>query len=178
MSQGWTDAFSALSDEMWSLIKILQATLNDDDARWLAFGLPMPATPSTPGQPVDVAAHTDGTGAIIVQCAAVALATRYRCRMLIVGVETDYRLAASGTEPLLSIAGVLPGQTVQLIVQAVNGSLQGVASVPIQFTVPLASAKGEEAKSAAATERAAVKVHTNGNGHGHSNGRSLHARTA
>ena len=182
LGQGWTDAFTALSDEMWSLIKILQATLNDDDARWLAFGLPMPATPTTPGQPVKVTAHTDGTGAIIVGCDAVALATRYRCRMLIVGVETDYRLVASGPQPLLSIAGVVAGQTVQLIVQAVNGSLQGVASEPIQFAVPLAGAQGEAAKAAATAERGVVKSPAHGNGHsngnGNGNGRTLPARMA
>ena len=55
----------------------------------------------------------------------MALAGRYRWRMLIVGVQTDYQLAASTTEPMASIGGVAAGQTVQIIVQAVNGSLQG-----------------------------------------------------
>ena len=180
LGQAWTDAFKVLADEMWSLIKILQASLNDDDPRWLAFGLPMPATPATPGQPVKVTAQQDMQGNILVQCDAVPLATRYRCRMLIVGVETDYRLVASGTEPMLSIGGVLPGQMVQLIVQAVNNSLQGVASAPIQFTVPAGSARAAEVKPAAAPERPAVKSQANGHGNGHSNGhgRALHAREA
>ena len=96
LSQGWTEAFQALTDELWSLIKILPETLEDDDPRGLAFGLPMPGTPRTPGAPTEVAAQLDAAGAILVHCAPVALATRYRCRLRLVGVETDYRLGASG----------------------------------------------------------------------------------
>jgi hypothetical protein len=66
-------------------------------------------------------------------------ATRYRWRMLIVGVETDYRLVARSTEPIGIIVGVTPGQRAQIIVQAANQNLQGVPSDPIIFTVPLHS---------------------------------------
>ena len=70
-------------------------------------------------------AHTDDTGAVVVQCDAVPLATRYRWRMLIVGVQTEYQLAASTTEPLASIGDVAAGQTVQIIVQAVKWGSAG-----------------------------------------------------
>ena len=49
LGQTWTDAYAALTNQMWLLIRILQALLNADDPHWLAFGLPMPATPSSPG---------------------------------------------------------------------------------------------------------------------------------
>ncbi len=75
----------------------------------------------------------------MVQCDAVPLATRYRWRMLIVGVQPDYRLAASSKEPMASITDVLPGQTVKILVQAVNENLQGVASDPVLFTLPVAT---------------------------------------
>ncbi len=189
LSQAWTDAFKSLTDEMWSLIKILQATLNDDDPRWLAFGLPMPASPSTPGQPVNVSAQQDVQGNILVQCDPVALATRYRCRMMILGVDTDYQLAASATDPIMTIRGVEPGQRVQLIMQAVNGSLQGVASDPIQFAVLIAGARSAGARAsvqdgehAAATESPAARSHANGNGNGNGigsgngKGGGIHAR--
>lgn len=166
-----SDAYTALTDVMWSLIKILQASLDDNDPRWLDFGLPMPSTPATPGKPVNLSAHLDGTGAIIAQCDAVALATRYRFRMLRVGIDPDYSLAASSPAPLGSIGGVLPGQSAQIIVQAVNGSLQGVASEPIVFTVPLPVA-GREGKTAApAAAGAGAGVSSNGNGNGNGNGR-------
>ena len=191
LNQAWTDAFEALSNEMWLLIRILQAILGDDDPHWLAFGLPMPSTPQTPGQPVNVSAQVDEQGNILVQCDAVPLATRYRCRMIIVDVDKDYRLVASGTEPMLSISGVEPGRLVQLIVQAVNGSLQGVASEPIRFRVPPVGAKGagneegatpksarDETHHVALAEVLPVKRGGNGNGNGNGNGGALHARTS
>ncbi|MGI9115642.1 MAG: hypothetical protein ACR2FX_11555 [Chthoniobacterales bacterium] len=58
--------------------------------------------------------------------------------MLRVGVETEYQLVASGIEPMLSIGGVLTGQTVKIVVQAVNGQVQGVPSAPVEITVALA----------------------------------------
>lgn len=105
---------------MRALIKILGATLARDDPRWLAFGLQMPPTNTTPGKPLNLTATTDDFGAIVVQCDGTALAMRYRWRMLLVGVESDYRLVARSTAPLASIPGVMPGQVVEIIAQAVN----------------------------------------------------------
>jgi hypothetical protein len=181
LDASWTSAYTALTDVMWSLIKILQATLDDDDARWLDFGLQMPSMPSTPGKPQNVSAHLDQTGAIIVQCDSVSLATRYRFRMLRVGIDTNYSLAASSPAPMGSISDVLPGQTAQIIVQAVNGSLQGVASEPIVFTVPVArnATEPKRAEAPAATV-AASNGHSNGhatNGNGQ-NGHAAHSRSS
>lgn len=97
----------------------------------------MPATNTTPGKPVNLTATTDELGAIVVQCNPTPLAMRYRWRMLLVGVETDYRLVARSADPIGNIPGVMPGQKVQIIVQAVNDGLQGMASDPLVFTVPL-----------------------------------------
>ena len=178
LGQAWTDAFNALTNEMWLLIKILQAILGADDPHWLAFGLPMPASPQTPGQPVNVTAQMDDSGNILVQCDAVPLATRYRCRMIIVDVDKDYRLAASGLEPMLSISGVDAGRLVQLIVQAVNGPMQGVASEPLLFRVPVAVAKAAGGAMADETLHVALAevlpVKRNGNGNG--NGAAVYAR--
>ena len=127
-----------LEDAMWSLIRLLDATIADNDPRWLSFGLNMPSADTTPGQPLNVTAHADDTGAMVVQCDAVPLATRYRWRMLVVDVDKDYALAASTTEPMANISGVEPGKLVKLIVQAVNGKQQGVASEPLLFRIPQA----------------------------------------
>jgi hypothetical protein len=168
----WTTAYDALTALMRALLKNLEGLLAKDDPRWLIFGLQMPATISTPGQPQNLSAHLDGTGAIIVQCDPVALATRYRWRMLRVGIDADYSLAASSKEPIGSITGVLPGQTARIIAQAINGSLQGVASDPILFTVPLTS-------SAAATvvSHSALSSNGNGNGNGHHHAPAAEVKT-
>ncbi|MBV9008752.1 MAG: hypothetical protein JO354_06225 [Verrucomicrobia bacterium] len=132
-----TAASDALISGMRTVIKVVGELLGADDPRWLAFGLNMPAADTTPSQAVNVSASLDPSGAIVVQCDAVALATRYRWRMQRVGIDVDYMLAARSLEPLAFIKGVLPGQTANIIVQAVNGQAQGVASDPIQFTMLL-----------------------------------------
>lgn len=182
ISATWQTAYNTLVKGMRALLDNLRNVLVADDPRWLAFGLQMPATPTTPGQPVNVTAHMDDTGAIVVQCDAVPLATRYRWRTLLVGLQQDYALAASTTGPIGAIEGVPPGQTAQIIVQAVNGSLQGVASEPIQFSMPLTVIKGAETKHAGTEAHTAVQSHANRNGNGHRNGNgngsSLHERAA
>lgn len=163
----WDTAYNTLRDGMRSLLRNLSDVLPANDPRWLAFGFDMPANPTTPGKPTNVTAHLDDTGAIIVQCDAQPLATRYRFRCLIVGVETSYRLAASSKEPIGSISDILPGQTVQIIVQAVNGSLQGVASDPIVFTIPPVAPKTVMPNETLTSHR---DVATTNGTNGHANG--------
>ena len=169
----WQSAYDALTQTMLALVKNLEGKLGPDDPRWLAFGLPMPSTPSTPGQPLNVAAHQDGNANIIVTCDPVPMADRYRARTMVLGVDTKYSLAASSLEPIMTFSGIEPGQAVQIIVQAVNGSLQGVASEPIIYTIILASPKAAAGKKAEAIVNEAPAAHSNGNGNGH---RSHHAR--
>lgn len=177
LDAAWTDAFQTLTNAMWSLIKILQATLADADPRWLDFGLQLPGTPSTPGKPLNVTAHSDQTGAIIVACDPVPLATRYRWRMRLLDLQQDYQLVARSAAPLGSIPGVQPGQPVQIIVQAVNGILQGVASEPIVFTIPVAATEKTlpELRRAAETPEP-ERGHGNGSRLANGNGHTLHPR--
>ena len=179
IGDAWQKADDKLVGVMRELIKNLEGKLKRSDPRWLAFGLNMPATSSTPGKPLNLTALSDETGAIVVQCDAVPLAARYRWRMLIVGVQTEYQLAASTTEPLASISDVKAGQTVQIIVQAVNGNSQGVASEPVDFTLPPARTAGFSNRATAEEAPAAGEdsnVHRSGNGNG--NGHARHARVA
>lgn len=175
-----TTAYDALVAVLWSLIKILQATLEDNDPRWLAFGLNMPATNTTPGKPVNVTVTTDDTGAVVAGCEAVPLATRYRWRMRTVGAPT-YLLTARSVAPLAMLPDVVPGQAVEIIVQAVNGNLQGVASEPVVFTLPMAQSREPKA-AALATEvqprNGQSNSHANGRGNGSANGHAPHARAA
>lgn len=172
-SDAWTLAYDPLRDSAVQLIKNLEGKLDKLDPRWLGFGLQMPGTNTTPGKPTGLVAHMDEDGNVIPQCDAQALATRYRWRGLIVGVETGYRLLASTTEPMASISGVMPGQTLQLIVQAVNENLQGVASDPVLFTVPPVAKSLATAEPVVETSHREV-VSTNGS-HGHANGSRMTA---
>ena len=173
--EAWTTAHETLTGAMRELIKNLEGKLKKNDPRWVEFGLNMPGARSTPGQPVEVSVQTDETGALVAQCEAVVLAKRYRWRMQIVGVQEKYELAASTTEPVAVIGGVAAGQTVQIVVQAVSGNLQGVASEPVIFTLPVARAAGF--RNLVKTEEAAsVVAGENASGNGHENGHGRHAR--
>ena len=171
----WETAHAKLVATMRDLIHNLESKLSESDNRWLAFGLRIPSSVKTPGQPVNVSAHPDETGAIIVQCDAVPLATRYRWRVQVVDVDKDYQLAASTTGPLGSITEIDPGRLVRIIVQAVNGSLQGVASEPLEYRIPPAATKTtstQAPKNSVQTTGTALLGHSNGNGHRNGNGRS------
>ncbi len=85
LSAAWQAAYDVLVKGMRALLDNLRNVLGPDDTRWLSFGLQMPSTVTTPGQPVNLTGNLDDTGAIVVQCDAVPLATRYRWRMLLVG---------------------------------------------------------------------------------------------
>ena len=163
--QAWTGAYEALTALMRTLICNLQGKLAKDDPRWLVFGLQIPATNATPGQPANVTVQADAAGNLVLQCDPMPLATRYRWRMRLVGAQTDYVLAARSVAPLATISGVLPGQTAEIIVQAVNGNLQSVASGPVVFTLPAVAAA--EPKKVVALEAPATNGYTNGNGNGH-----------
>jgi hypothetical protein len=163
----WTASYDALTTMMRAVIKILAATIPSDDTRWLPFGLNIPAANTTPGQPQNVALTVDEKGAVVAQCAPVPLATRYRWRMRLVGVQKDYQLVARSTEPLAVLGSVEAGQAMEVIVQAVNGTLQGVASKPVVFTLPAIFSR-KAAPAANVVELADVAPQTrNGNGNGH-----------
>ena len=145
------------------LIKILSGALSKDDPRWAAFGLTAPATKSTPGQPQNLRAELGSEG-LLLTCDAVPLAKRYRWRLRAVGIETEYRLVAKSVNPMAVLTDLPAGQTVEVIVQAVNENLQGVASAPVRMAIPPAAgaAKNIEAPEIASRTTATAR---NGNGH-------------
>lgn len=172
---GRATARTLLVTVMRTLIGILKVTLTRNDPRWLTFGLQMPATNTTPGQPQDVTVGVDPmSGSLVLGCDALALATRFRWRMLLVGSQTKYALVGRSVAPLVMIDPVPVGQVVQIVVQGVNGASQGVASVPVLFTMPgpVSAVEAKPAKGAAGSH------HENGgrNGNGHGNG--VHSRVA
>lgn len=181
-------AFNTLISKMRLLIGVLGELLNADDPRWLAFGLQIPASLVTPGQPQGLTASASPTSRLTQTAAGMTnvlltwdaqpMASRYRLRMRVVGLETAFRLVASTTEPMAIVSDVPADSAVEVIVQAVNGSRQGVASEPIIYralskAVPTTP---DEAPSAA-TPLELVTVSSNGNGsNGHGKGSRVPAR--
>lgn len=171
----WDTAWSTLTGTMKALIRILEATLKDNDPRWLTFGLQMPSAIVTPGKPLNLTVKLHDTGALLVlRCDRVPLANRYRWRMRYVAIETEYRLVARSTEPLATLSSVRPGQAVEFIVQAVNDDRQGVASDPVVFAMPAAQATGSARSATAEPHAPEARVIADVNGSNvHANGSRL-----
>jgi hypothetical protein len=150
----WTATYDPLVEACTTLIKNLEGKLGPLDPRWLGFGLQMPGSISTPPKVTGLAANLDEAGQLIVSWDWPPNATRVRVRGFAVGIENEYRLLASSTEPLASVAPPLSGQTLQLAAQGVNENLQGVLSDPIQFTMPLVSVTAPETKPDAEARQA------------------------
>ena len=162
--QARAEAREALATQMRMLIRILQGLLAPDDVRWLAFGLNMPGTDTTPGEPLNFTAEVMSDFTIMAECDPVPRATRYRWRMKVEGVETEFSLAASTVAPLAIIASIEPGQTVELYVQAVNGNAQGVPSETVTLTL---NAPPAALAARAAAQEISAPVESNGEPSGH-----------
>jgi hypothetical protein len=164
---------AALVKAMQGLIKILSATLSPSDPRWQAFGLNIPATQSTPAAPTGLRATVMGSE-ILLECDAMPLATRYRFRRKITGVDDKYKLVASSTTPMAMLEGVGGGLTMEFIAQAVNGDSQSVASDPITVvTVVAAKPAGTQAAEPDAELAPLAAIAPNGNGSSHGNGNGI-----
>ena len=133
-------ALEALKGSMRMLVRILDELLDADDPSWATFGLNMPDAETTPVAPINLTANFAEGPVLLASCDAVPLATRYRWRIKLVGLETEFRLAASTKSPLAQIDKVLPGQSVELIVQAANQTSQSVPSESVFVTLPVANA--------------------------------------
>lgn len=172
-----TTALEMLRTEIGMLVQVLYKVLPANDPRWLEFGLNIPASLATPGQPQNVQLAPNpvmagpenvGPAGILATCAAQPLTTRYRWRLRIAGVEVNYRLVTSTLEPMAMITDLPAGVPVEVIVQAVNGDRQGVASEPVLYTPPVAT------KTAASLAEPKVEMAPATNGHG-SNGHAAGA---
>lgn len=140
----------------------------------------MPSQSTTPGQPTGLTAQMNDAGALALGCDPTPLATRFRFRKRIVGVEDKFSLAASSPTPMAILKDVVPGQTLELIVQAVNGNQQGVASEPIQFTIPpvVKATRGGVTETVTAVDKGPAletSVSTSNGANGHANGSRLPA---
>ena len=167
-------ALEALKGSMRMLIRILDELLEADDPRWETFGLNRPDAETTPAAPTNLTANIAEGPVLLASCDAVPLATRYRWRIKLVGLETEFRLAASTKSPLAQIDKVRPGQSVELMVQAANQTSQSVPSESVFITLPMLSAATTKAVAPVSGEVAtgytslepvpASASHTEGNG--------------
>ncbi len=103
---------------------------------------------------------------VLLECDATPLATRYRFRTRILDVENEFKLVASSLTPMAMLDGIAAGITLEIIVQAVNGNSQSVASTGILVTMPPVAAEKPVASEAELAPLAAIAPNGNGNGNG------------
>ena len=142
-------AMETLTRAMRLLVGILDELLAADDPRWATFGLNIPDADTTPAAPINLTANIADGPVLLAACDAVPLATRYRWRIKVPNVDADFRLAASTKSPLAQIDKVLPGQTVELFVQAANQSAQSLPSASVTITLPALASSIPAARAAA-----------------------------
>lgn len=140
------------------LIRILEELLAPDDPRWTTFGLNMPAADVTPAAPTNLTANIADGPVLLASCDATPLATRYRWRIKVVGVDAEFRLAASTKSSLAQLDKVLPGQSVKM---ASNESGETVSG----YTSTQTSAGNGSASESNGETRRARNLETNGARH-------------
>ena len=111
----------ALRKRVRGLIQELETLIADDDPRWEAFGLNIPANPSAP-EPVAAitTAAALGGGRVELRWTYATRATRYRVESFIVGVDTQWQPRANARDLEIILKDLTPGQTLKLRVVAAN----------------------------------------------------------
>ena len=96
-------ALEALRDRLRGLTGELKQLVGEEDARWRRFGLNIPAEPETPAQPGEVTVNNATAGQLLVSCAPVAFAVRYRWFVAKVGTTAEPQAVGTSNEPLFVI---------------------------------------------------------------------------
>ena len=147
--QGVANAESALSAAMTTrdaaadvlrkcvrgLIKELEDLIPDDDPRWEAFGLNIPANPSAPEPVASVTASPLGNGRIELNWTYATRAIRFRVETFIVGVDTDWQNKASARDLEIILKLFTPGQQVKIRIVAGNDGGDAAPSPEAVVTV-------------------------------------------
>ena len=129
-------AVAQLKKRLRGLIAELGQLLADDDPRWNAFGLNLPAAPNTPDVP-DSPVLTVGTaGTVLADWPDARRADYYRVFKQVVGTDPDFVFVNRAADSDLTLTGLPSGATVKICVTAVNAAGESAKSDPGQIVVP------------------------------------------
>ncbi len=129
-------AVKALRKRMRGLIGELEGLLEDDDARWYAFGLNPPGAPETPEIPDGFVLAAGGTGELEADWSDAPRADRYRVWKQVVGVDANPIAVGSPTDSDFTLTGLPSGATVKVQITAVNDAGESQPSATQQLVVP------------------------------------------
>jgi hypothetical protein len=117
-----------LRRELWVL-------LPPDDARWLRFGLKLPARLPMPQPVAQVTLEATGQGKVFVQWPPAPHATRYRVQWRLMN-QAEFINAATVHEPKAWLHDLLPGESMEVRVIAANKAGEAATS-PVATVVVL-----------------------------------------
>ena len=118
------------------LINELETLLADDDPRWHAFGLNMPADPDTPEAVASVTLTENMAGKVVVTWPRARRATRYRIFKQVVTVDPDFVFAETVHDLEAMLEGLPSGQTLKVYIVAANDAGEAAASPTEQIVIP------------------------------------------
>ncbi|MCX6899827.1 MAG: hypothetical protein NT105_14150 [Verrucomicrobia bacterium] len=118
------------------LIEELGTLLADNDRRWHAFGLSMPADPNTPEPVESLTLALGATGVIVASWPRAPRATRYRPFVQIVGVDEEAVARDPVHDTTVNLTGFTTGQTVKVYIVAANDDGEAMAGPTEQIVVP------------------------------------------
>ena len=117
---GRTTAEDGLRRRVRGLIAELGDLIADDDARWEAFGLNIPANPNGPESVASVTVAALTGHRVEVSWPYAVRATRYRVEVMVVGVDADFVNKASAKDLQIILKGYTAGQVVKVRIVAGN----------------------------------------------------------
>jgi hypothetical protein len=130
-----TAATDGLRKRVRGLINELETLIPDDDPRWEAFGLNIPANPRAPESVASMTAAPLGNGRIEVAYAYATRSTRFKVETFIVGVDTEWQTKASVKDLEVILKGFTATQVVKLRVISANDGGDAAPSPEVQVTV-------------------------------------------
>ncbi len=130
-----TDAEGGLRNRVRGLINELGGLIKDDDSRYEAFGLNVPANPSAPDSVASVTAAALGNGRFELNWPYATRAVRFRVETKREGVDTEWQNAGSYKDLEAILKGFTAGQTVKVRVVAGNDGGDAAPSPEAQVVV-------------------------------------------
>lgn len=113
-------AVYGLRKRVRGVIVELEGLMSDDDPRWEAFGLSIPANPAAPDPVASVTAALLGSGRIELGWSYSTRAVRFRVQTMVLGVDVEWQNYGSFKDLETILKGFTAGQTVKMQVIASN----------------------------------------------------------
>jgi hypothetical protein len=113
----------------------LAVLMEDDDARWYAFGLNPPSAPATPEVPEGLELANAGNGTVTGSLDGAVRADRYRVFKQIVGVDAEPVPAETVYDPQFMFSGLTAGQRLRVYVTAANEAGESKPSEIVEIVV-------------------------------------------